>query len=204
MEIKEAIAILARIQEPEAWEPQITREAWQALEMAKEALVKESQGLAKDLVKDLPDRNVGKCSEIPNSSDTISRKDAIDTLSVGREILSRVLDEIDVVGTEREKFSFGLGLIESSIKDIEELPFVQPEASLMTVNVTLEPEEIERVARKIKDASVMVLPSDEPEIVRCKDCKHRHIKDGIWNCPFGLSGGELFYCAYGAERRTDD
>ena len=42
MEIKEAIAILARIQEPDVWEPQITREAWQALEMAKEALVKES------------------------------------------------------------------------------------------------------------------------------------------------------------------
>lgn len=76
MEIKEAIAILARIQEPEAWEPQITKEAWQALEMAKEALVKESQVLAKDL----PDTNVGNCSETPNNSDSISRQAAIDEI----------------------------------------------------------------------------------------------------------------------------
>lgn len=30
---------------------------------------------------DVPDKNVGKCSEIPNSSDTISRQAAIDALS---------------------------------------------------------------------------------------------------------------------------
>ena len=34
----EAIKILERLQEPEPWEPQITREAYQALEVAIEAL----------------------------------------------------------------------------------------------------------------------------------------------------------------------
>lgn len=36
-------------------------------------------------------------------------------------------------------------------------------------------------------------------LVRCKDCKHRHLDGMTWNCPFGLSGGEDFFCAYGAK-----
>ena len=42
------------------------------------------------------------------------------------------------------------------------------------------------------------LPSAQPEIIRCKDCKYRYLDGMIWNCPFGLSGGEDFFCAYGA------
>lgn len=42
--------------------------------------------------------------------------------------------------------------------------------------------------------------SDVVEVVRCKDCKHKYLDGGIWNCPFGLSGGPMFYCGYGAER----
>lgn len=38
------------------------------------------------------------------------------------------------------------------------------------------------------------------ELVRCKDCKHRHI-DGT--CPFGLAGGPEFFCAYGARGDAD-
>ena len=60
-------------------------------------------------------------------TDLISRQAAIDVLSLGKEILSRVLDDIDVVGADREKYSWGLGLIESYINDIEELPSAQPE-----------------------------------------------------------------------------
>lgn len=41
MENKEAIAILERLQEPEAWEPQISDDAYTALEMAIEALKKQ-------------------------------------------------------------------------------------------------------------------------------------------------------------------
>ena len=59
--------------------------------------------------------------------DTISRQDAIDVLSLSKEILNRALDNIDVVGTDREKYSWGLGLIESNIEDIKELPPAQLE-----------------------------------------------------------------------------
>ena len=61
------------------------------------------------------------------SDDLISRQAAIDVLSLGKEILSRVLDDTDVVGVDREKYSWGLGLIESCIEDIEELPSAQPD-----------------------------------------------------------------------------
>ena len=61
------------------------------------------------------------------SSDTISRQAAIDVLSLGKEILSRALDDMDVVGTEREKYSWGLKLIESNIEDMKELSSAQPE-----------------------------------------------------------------------------
>ena len=59
--------------------------------------------------------------------DPIERQEAIDVLSVGKEILNRVLDDIDVVGRDREKYSWGLGLIEEYINDIKELPSAQTE-----------------------------------------------------------------------------
>ena len=43
MENKEAIEMLERIQNPEPWEPQITRRAYEALEMAIAALKKQEQ-----------------------------------------------------------------------------------------------------------------------------------------------------------------
>lgn len=48
------------------------------------------------------------------------------------------------------------------------------------------------------------LPSAQAEIIRCKNCKHRHLDDMIWDCPFGLSGGEDFFCAYGAKDGDSD
>lgn len=102
--------------------------------------------------------------------DLISRAAVIDVLSVGKELLSRVLDDIDVVGTDREKYSWGLGLIESYIKDIEELP------------------------------------SAQPEIVRCKDCKYNLLpaKSGNASCEifYGMTDQNGF--CHEAERRTDD
>lgn len=48
-------------------------------------------------------------------------------------------------------------------------------------------------------AQIEKLPAAQPEIIRCKDCKHRHVENMIWTCPFGLPGGENFFCGYGAE-----
>ena len=60
-------------------------------------------------------------------TDLISRQAAIDALNVGEELLRRVLDDMDVVGNERKKFAWGLGLIEAYIADIKELPPAQSE-----------------------------------------------------------------------------
>jgi hypothetical protein len=58
------------------------------------------------------------------------------------------------------------------------------------------------------------LPSAQPEIIRCKDCKHWKSDEFIGNndvstinlqsypCKFGITDAE-WYCAY-AERRQDD
>ena len=60
-------------------------------------------------------------------NDLIDRQAAIEEIAFDEEMLRRVLDDMDVVGVEREKYEWGLGLIESLIYDIRELPSAQPE-----------------------------------------------------------------------------
>lgn len=60
-------------------------------------------------------------------NDLISRQAAIDTLNDGAELLKRVLDDADIVGLERAKYEWGLGLIESYISDMKELPSAESE-----------------------------------------------------------------------------
>lgn len=61
------------------------------------------------------------------NDDAISRRAAIDGLKVGEELLSRVLEDTEVVGNVRDKYEWGLGLLKSCISDIEDLPPAQPE-----------------------------------------------------------------------------
>ena len=58
--------------------------------------------------------------------------------------------------------------------------------------------------RRSVDQLLSALPSAQPEIIRCKGCKHKHLENAVWTCPFGLPGGPDFYCGYGAERRADE
>lgn len=135
-------------------------------------------------------------------SDLISRQAAIEVLSLGKEILSRVLDDMDVVGTDRDKYSWGIGLIESNINDIEDLPSVQYEPSQVARDIAtiIENEQDMRVIEKNAQA----------EIIRCKDCKFwTHIKrtnrywcktdDGLYD----LNPSPNDFCSR-AERRTDE
>lgn len=108
------------------------------------------------------------------ANDLIRRADAIDALSYGKEMLNLALDDMDVVGAEREKYLWGLGLIESTIKDIEQLP------------------------------------SAEPEIVRCKDCRYYkidHPNTNGYHCCYRNHNifpmQEDDFCSR-AERRTDE
>lgn len=57
---------------------------------------------------------------------------------------------------------------------------------------------------KMKIADHIESTRTKVEVVRCKDCKHRHLDGMTWNCPFGLSGGEDFFCAYGAKDGDSD
>ena len=93
--------------------------------------------------------------------DMISRQAAIDALSFGKEMLSRVLDETDVVGTDREKYSWGLGLIESSIKDIEELPSAHPEQIARDIATIIENEKDMRVILKNTEPEQRWIPVTE-------------------------------------------
>ena len=96
------------------------------------------------------------------SEDLISRQSAIDVLSFGKEVLNRALDDADIVGVAREKYEWGLDLIESYISTIKELP------------------------------------STEPEVTRCKDCREfrRWIDTDITFCDLTESErGALDFCS---------
>lgn len=60
-------------------------------------------------------------------NDTVFRQDVIDALNVGKELLSCSLDNMDIVGNYRERLEWGLGLIESCIEDIKDIPSAQAE-----------------------------------------------------------------------------
>lgn len=150
MDNTKAIALLRRMQEPEAYEPQITAEAFDALGMAIKALEQASfpQRHENDHV---PDTNVG---------DTISRQAALKCFH----------DWIDKHG---------------DVHTADEMP---------------EYEAIEN------------LPSAQPELIRCKDCKYYYAEpsDPDWgrcNCSAwydGDGGDQLVsptdYCSF-AERK---
>lgn len=95
-------------------------------------------------------------------SDLISRQAAIDELNDGAELLRRVLDDADIVGAERAKYEWGLGLIESYISDMEELPSAQPEQRWIPVSERLPEKYIGQWLCCTSDGAVMILPYDTP------------------------------------------
>ena len=120
-----------------------------------------------------------------------------------RDLISRcaAIEAIDkILPTDPIKNEYTKGYIVGAalaLKYVMQLPSAQPEESLMTMEAILEPEEIEKVIYKTKDAPIMVLPSAQPEIVKCKDCKWFNRSDGCF-----FSTAENGFCSW-AERRTD-
>ena len=68
---QEAIPILERLQEPEPWEPQISRNAYEALEMAIEALEKQIPEPMMEVldISGRPIRVCGNCEDAPGSGE---------------------------------------------------------------------------------------------------------------------------------------
>ena len=60
--------------------------------------------------------------------DLIYRQAALELLETSADLIRRALDCMDLVGAERDKFEWGLGLIEPLIYDMESLPSEQPKA----------------------------------------------------------------------------
>lgn len=60
-------------------------------------------------------------------NDLINRQKVIDIFQYDAKILRSVLDNMDVVGRDREKYSYGLELIKLYIEDIKELQPAQSE-----------------------------------------------------------------------------
>ena len=155
----EAIAMLKRIQEPEAWEPQINQAAFEALDMAIKALERQP------------------------CEDTISRQAAIDALW---KALYEYEDKTEKQFQESEDLDVGDWILHRI--------FVQ--------NMS----DIDR-------QTILNLPSAQPEIIRCKDCKYWKDSDGVYRrgfdaeskCPLNLKKvyEGTFYCGM-AERRTDE
>lgn len=54
---------------------------------------------------------------------------------------------------------------------IENLPSVQPEPLTLRVNHELTKEEYDKLMQDIKDAPIVLMPSVQPDIIRCKDCR---------------------------------
>ena len=97
----EAIALLKRIQEPEAWEPQINQAAFEALDMAIKALEQEP------------------------CEDTISRQAAIDALDVlCQEHRYKIPGKIETYSQYNEAWQDALDRAEGAIFN---LPSAQPE-----------------------------------------------------------------------------
>lgn len=82
---------------------------------------------------------------------------------------------------------------------INGMPSAQPEPIKINIDHELTKEEYEKLRKDMADAPIVLLPSAQPEIVRCKDCRHNQ------NCDiqYHAQAGDMFFCA-GAERRTDE
>ena len=68
---QEAIPILKRLQEPEAWEPQISRDAFEALDLAIEALEKQiPMPMTEEVdISGRPIRVCGNCEDAPGNGE---------------------------------------------------------------------------------------------------------------------------------------
>ena len=120
-----------------------------------------------------------------SDKDTIYRQDAIDALDGGAELLKRVLDDTDIVGAERRKYKWGLGLIESCISDMKDLPSAEPDADMIHL------QKEQAYMQGWEDAKTSAQPE---QIIRCENCRFfkRNIPciDGHYNgCEMWLDDG---------------
>ena len=136
-----------------------------------------------DTIKRLPSALGTNLAEV--GTDCISRQQAIDAVDVYMKRLCRYIGTSD----DTRAYAFARGLLVGIKTDIGELPSAQPtfDARDTQYNLpigtdcisrqqaiddiwTVSP--LARLDRKWVDRWLRQLPSAQPEIIRCKDCKH--------------------------------
>lgn len=93
---------------------------------------------------------------------------------------------------------------------IDQMPTIDAVSRQAAIDLVTDMEFMNNTAKGILRDRLRKLPSAQPEIIRCKDCKywHKEIHNGIEyfnfsSCDLNHGGdGNNFYCA-DAERRTD-
>lgn len=94
------------------------------------------------------------------TDDTISRKAAIEAMRCLQTYKLCEGDEMLLVD------------VTDVLKELRKLPSAQPEPIKFHIDHALTEEEIKNLKQKIADSPTVLMPSAEPEIVRCKDCKY--------------------------------
>jgi hypothetical protein len=130
-------------------------------------------------------------------NDLIKRRDVLEDIEEDADRLRTVLDEMDLVGIEREKFGYGLGLLEALIDDVKQMPPVQPEVTEEAVKDYCR----KRCLTILTNDYFHKLTSAQPEIIRCKDCKKYDMHDH--RCKHWNHGVVVMDWCSKAERRTD-
>lgn len=100
---------------------------------------------------------------------------------------------------------------QQAIDALCELPSAQPEPMIISIDPELTHDEFEKLRKDLADAPIVLMPSAQPEIIRCKDCKHYDgRRDVCHNMVWGDGWAnyppptvyEDDFCSH-AERRTD-
>lgn len=108
---------------------------------------------------------------------------------------------IETWKTDFKLFAKSLNLSRDDYKTmmeyINEVPAVQPDHNAdVSKKVDMMHEYIYKIVQDCDGVNCYI---KQGKIIRCKDCKHKHVKNMVWTCPFGFSGGENFFCGYGTE-----
>lgn len=126
--------------------------------------------------------------------DLIYRQAALEVLKTSADLIRRALDCMDLVGAERDKFEWGLGLIDPLIYDMESLPPVDIREQLDNAYMH-GATEAEAKYRAILDTL--------SQMVRCKDCKeYQDVHQ--WCKLHELEMQPMDFCSYGERKDAAD
>ena len=129
-----------------------------------------------------------------HARDSIDRRAALEVLETSADLIRRALDCTDLVGAERDKFEWGLGLIEPLICDMESLPPVDIREQLDNAYMH-GATEAEAKYRAILDTL--------SQMVRCKDCNE--YQDVHQFCKLHeLEMQPMDFCSYGERKDAVD